>query len=343
MTLVADIFKAMFTRAALGLLFFVLVGCDGSPKVVKLEGATMGTRYTVTLLPPRGFDEKQAQKELDALLAVFTQIASTYEPQSEVNALSAMTLDEWQDISQTLSEMLLISLEVNWLTGGAFDVTVSPLVELWGFGAEQRPQRVPEVSAIEAALAETGFRHIQLDLTEPRIKLKRPVMVDLSGIAKGYGVDMVAEWLERQQVADYLVEIGGEIRAAGSSPRGDDWRVGIEKPEGFSGGVQQAIRVSGYGLATSGDYRNYFEEEGVRYSHTLDPKSGYPISHTTASVTVVAETAGYADALATGFLVLGAEKALRLAETHDLAVFVIEKGDNGFVSRWSSAFEPYLD
>jgi thiamine biosynthesis lipoprotein len=254
-----------------------------------------------------------------------------------------MTLDEWQDISQTLSEMLLISLEVNWLTGGAFDVTISPLVELWGFGAEQRPQRVPEVSAIEAALAETGFRHIQLDLTEPRIKLKRPVMVDLSGIAKGYGVDMVAEWLERQQVADYLVEIGGEIRAAGNSPRGDDWRVGIEKPEGFSGGVQQAIRVSGYGLATSGDYRNYFEEEGVRYSHTLDPKSGYPISHTTASVTVVAETAGYADALATGFLVLGAEKALRLAETHDLAVFVIEKRDNGFVSRWSSAFEPYLD
>nr|WP_246386531.1 FAD:protein FMN transferase [Litorivivens lipolytica] len=303
----------------------------------------MGTRYQVTLLPPKGFDDDEAQEQLDALLDIFNQIASTYEPKSEVNALSAMPLDEWQDISQTLSEMLLISLEVNWLTGGAFDVTVSPLVDLWGFGAERRPQQVPAASAIEAALKETGFKHIQLDLTEPRIKLKQPVMVDLSGVAKGYGVDIVAEWLDRQQVANYLVEIGGEIRAAGKSPRGDDWRVGIEKPKGLAGGVQQAIRVNGVGLATSGDYRNYFEENGKRYSHTLDPKTGYPIDHTTASVTVIAETAGYADALATGFLVLGADKALTLAETHNLAVYVIEKTDAGFSTRWSKAFEPYLD
>lgn len=329
------------------LLFFVLLlglaGCSQKSDVVKLEGDTMGTRYHITLIAPSGFEEKAAQEKIDALLAIFSEIASTYVPRSEVNAVSAMTLDEWHDISQTLWDMLLISLEVNWLTGGAFDVTVSPLVELWGFGAERREQVVPAPSAVEAALAETGFKHIQLDVSEPKLKLKAPVTVDLSGVAKGYGVDMVAQWLERQQVTNYLVEIGGEIRAAGKSPRGDDWRIGIEKPSGLSGTVQQAIRVSGVGLATSGDYRNYFEQDGRRYSHTIDPKTGYPIDHRTASVTVIAENAAYADALATGFLVLGAEKSLKLAETHDLAVLVIEKSDEGFSSSYSTAFEPYLD
>ncbi|WP_372748924.1 FAD:protein FMN transferase, partial [Litorivivens sp.] len=129
----------------------------------------------------------------------------------------------------------------------------------------------------------------------------------------------------------------------GQSARGDVWRVGIEKPQGLAAGVQQAIRVSGVGLATSGDYRNYFEDNGTRYSHTLDPKTGYPIKHRTASVTVIAENAAYADALATGLLVLGGDKALKLAETHNLAIFVIEKTDSGFETRWSKAFEPYLD
>lgn len=339
----ADSFRATLQGAALGLLFFVLAGCSQKPEVVKLSGETMGTRYHITLLPSEDFDADTAQRDLDALLQAFNQIASTYEPRSEVNAISAMTLDEWHDISHTLSDMLLISLEINWLTGGAFDVTISPLVELWGFGAERRPQHVPSQSAINAALGEVGFRHLELDLAEPRLKLKQPVTVDLSGVAKGYGVDMVAEWLQRQGIANYLVEIGGEIRAAGHSLRGDAWRVGIEKPQGLGAGVQQAIRIDGVGLATSGDYRNYFEENGKRYSHTLDPVTGFPIDHRTASVTVIAETAAYADALATGLLVLGAERALQLADTHDLAVFVIEKAESGFETRWSKAFEPYLD
>ncbi|WP_372764674.1 FAD:protein FMN transferase [Litorivivens sp.] len=339
----ADLFSSILQRAALGLLFFVIAGCSQKPELVKLSGDTMGTRYNISLMAPGDFEAEAAQQQLDALLQAFNQIASTYEPKSEVNALSAMTLEDWHDISHTLSDMLLISLEVNWLTGGAFDVTISPLVELWGFGAERRRQHVPSQSAIDAALEETGFRHLQLDLTEPRIKIKQPVTVDLSGVAKGYGVDMVAQWLERQGVANYLVEIGGEIRAAGQSARGDVWRVGIEKPQGLAAGVQQAIRVSGVGLATSGDYRNYFEDNGTRYSHTLDPKTGYPIKHRTASVTVIAENAAYADALATGLLVLGGDKALKLAETHNLAIFVIEKTDSGFETRWSKAFEPYLD
>lgn len=339
----ADTFRSIAQGAALGLLFFVVAACSQKPEVVKLSGETMGTRYHITLLPSDDFNAEKAQRDLDALLQAFNQIASTYEPRSEVNAISAMTLGEWHDISHTLSDMLLISMEINWLTGGAFDVTISPLVELWGFGAERRQQHVPSKSAIDAALDEVGFRHLELDLAEPRLKLKQPVTVDLSGVAKGYGVDMVAEWLQRQGISNYLVEIGGEIRASGHSVRGDAWRVGIEKPQGLSAGVQQAIRIDGVGLATSGDYRNYFEENGKRYSHTLNPVTGFPVDHRTASVTVIAETAAYADALATGLLVLGADRALQLADNHELAVFVIEKSETGFDTRWSKAFEPYLD
>lgn len=302
----------------------------------------MGTRYNVTAIVPEGFDRAGAQRDIDAILEAFNQIASTYIDDSEVNRVTTLPQQTWQEISQTLSDILLISLEVSWLTGGAFDVTVSPLVDLWGFGPEQRPQRIPDPQTIEVARSLIGFQHLQLDFTEPKLKKTGPVSVDLSAVAKGYGVDMLAQWLERQGVADYLVEIGGEIRAAGSSPRGDAWRIGIERPDVEGRAVEQAIRIRGVGLATSGDYRNYFEEEGVRYSHTLDPRTGYPIRHDTASVTVVAETAAYADALATGLLVLGSEKALALAETHGLAVYAIDKTPDGFKAVYSSKFAPYL-
>ncbi len=337
-------FVRLLKGAALGLLFFVVASCGGEPRLWQISGATMGTQYHISALPPKGFDREQGAKGVDALLAAFSQITSTYIPDSDVNRLSAFPLDESVDISQVLSDILLISMEVSWITGGAFDVTVSPLVELWGFGVEKREQTIPAASAIEAALEEVGFQHLELDFTEPKVKLRKPLRIDLSSVAKGYGVDMLAQWLERQGITDYLVEIGGEIRAAGKSPRGDAWRVGIEKPAGLlSAGVAEAIRVSGVGLATSGDYRNYFEKDGKRYSHTINPKTGYPITHTTASATVVAETAAYADALATGLLVLGAEKALPLAETHGIAVYLIEKTDAGFKSSYSSSFAPYLE
>ncbi len=337
----------LFTRitqgAAFGLLFFILTSCSAEPKAWKISGATMGTQYNISALPPASFDRVEGQQTIDALLEAFSQITSTYIPDSEVNRLSAFPLYEARKISEILSDILLLSMEVSWITGGAFDVTISPLVDLWGFGAEGRERQIPADSAIAAALGEVGFQHLQLDFTEPKITLKQPVRVDLSAVAKGYGVDMVAQWLERQGISDYLVEIGGEIRAAGKSPRGDAWRVGIERPEGLNAGIEKAIRVSGVGLATSGDYRNYFEKDGKRYSHTINPKTGYPITHKTASVTVVAETAAYADALATGFLVLGAEKGLPLAETHGIAVYMIEKSADGFVSSYSTAFAPYLE
>lgn len=343
MILVADLFFRVIKGAALGLLFFILAACSAEPKLWTISGETMGTSYHISALPPEDFDRESGQQTIDAVLATFSQITSTYIPDSEVNRLAAFPLDEAREISQILSDILLISMEVSWITGGAFDVTVSPLVELWGFGAERRDQGIPQASAIAAALEEVGFQHLQLDFTEPKITLTKPVRVDLSGVAKGYGVDMVALWLERQGISDYLVEIGGEIRAAGQSPRGDDWRIGIETPTGFPAGVERAIRVSGVGLATSGDYRNYFEKDGKRYSHTIDPKTGYPITHKTASVTVIAENSAYADALATGFLVLGAQKSLALAETHGIAVYLIEKADQGFKSSYSSAFAPYLE
>jgi thiamine biosynthesis lipoprotein len=164
----------------------------------------------------------------------------------------------------------------------------------------------------------------------------------LSAIAKGYGVDAIALWLESLGTKDYLLEIGGEMRVAGLSPRGDQWRIGVENPD-LLGGDSVPIRLGNIGVATSGDYRNYFEQDGVRYSHTIDPQTGRPITHNLASVTVLDPSCAFADAMATAFSVMGGDKTLKLAEQLKIPVYLIEKSADGFSRRYSSAFAPYLE
>lgn len=327
-------------KAALVLLFLFLSACSPAPEeIIQFSGETMGTTYHVTLRNPGDLRAERLKQQLDYQLAHFNQIASTYIEDSELNKLNRAPIGEWQQLSEPLYAILTMALEVSWLSGGAFDITVAPLVDLWGFGPVKREGR-PSDDALADVMDRVGYNRLQLDMLEPKLMKSAALSMDLSAIAKGYGVDAAAIWLTSLGVKDYLVEIGGEMRVAGKSPRGDAWRIGVENPAG--GGPQLAIALGDIAVATSGDYRNYFEQDGVRYSHTIDPRTGRPITHTLASVTVLDPSCAFADAMATALSVMGTERALALAEAQDLPVYIIEKGEEGFVSRYSSAFAPYL-
>jgi thiamine biosynthesis lipoprotein len=266
---------------------------------------------------------------------------STYVDDSELSYLNRTPTDQPVILSEELFEVLLMSIELSWLSGGVFDITVGPLVDLWGFGPQQH-DLVPTQSAIDEALAGTGYQHLQLNIADSSVSKTQPVSVDLSAIAKGYGVDKIAELLLAAGYKDFMVEIGGELRLQGMSPRGAPWKIAIEQPDGSFGKVHRAVSIDTGAMATSGDYRNYFEVEGQRYSHTIDPTTGWPIKHTLASVTVITESAAYADGLATAINVMGPERGLLFAEQQQLAVYLIINTEQGFEARFTEAFRPYL-
>ncbi len=312
------------------------------------SGPTMGTRYHITVLQQgdSATNQQELQQAIDQQLQLINQQMSTYIDDSELMRLNRAAVGEWVPVSANLFEVLMLSLELGWLSNGAFDITVGPLVKLWGFGPGtlEMPDAVPSESSIQSELQSLGFQNIEFDLENNQIRKKQAVSIDLSAIAKGYAADKVAELLNYAGYRDFMVEIGGELHLQGHSPRGLPWRIAIEEPvEGRLGEVHQALVLTDVGMATSGDYRNYFEQEGIRYSHTIDPATGYPIKHKLASVTVVAESAAYADGLATALNVLGPEKGLKLAESQGLAVYMMVKTEQGFESRYSNAFKVYLE
>jgi thiamine biosynthesis lipoprotein len=330
------------------LITLTLLGCGDRPfDHFKLSGPTMGTSYHITILESDSVEtnQEELQHVIDQQLLLINQQMSTYKLDSELSLLNKNLVGDWQNVSANLFDVLMMGLELGWLTNGAFDITVGPLVELWGFGpkSEELPNNVPGEQHIKDVLQNTGFEHIEFNLENNGIVKKKPVTLDLSGIAKGYAVDKVAELLLYAGYRHFMVEIGGELRLQGHSPRGTPWTIAIEQPDaGGFGEAYQAVNVSDAGMATSGDYRNYFEKEGKRYSHTIDPANGYPIDHKLASVTVIAQTSAYADGLATAISVMGSEKGLQLAQQQDLAIYMIIKTEQGFDSIASDAFKPYL-
>ena len=243
-------------------------------------------------------------------------------------------------VSSETFQVLLGAEEISLLTEGAFDVTAAPLIDLWGFGPMQPPDTVPAEEAISRARDRMGYQKLVLDADSLTIrKLDPRLRCDLSAIAKGYAVDLVAEALAREGIADYIVEVGGEVRTGGKNDAGDAWRIAIERPVPGEQVIQRIVPLSGMAMATSGGYRNFYEREGTRYTHTIDPRTGRPVTHDLASVTVVDELCVRADGLATGLLVLGPEEAYSLAVEHDLAALFLVAEEGGFSERVTPAFE----
>jgi len=321
-----------------------LAGCSGKSPAVQLAGATMGTTWHVTYVtPPGGPGQQVFLSGIARQLVGVDASMSTYREDSEISQLNRAPADTWVEVSAPFYSVLSTALEVGRESGGAYDVTVGPLVDLWGFGPARGEDAVPSRERIETARARVGQHQLRLDAEGHRVKkLLAGVTLDFSSVAKGYAVDQVALWLAQQGVTDFLVEVGGEMRVAGHSPRGDLWRVAIEQPDAAARSVAASIGLSDVSVATSGDYRNYFEVNGKRYSHSIDPRTGWPVAHELVSVTVVHPSAMVADAWATALTVLGPQQAATVANRHDLAVYFIQRDADGFIHHHTPAFERYL-
>ncbi|MFV0360076.1 FAD:protein FMN transferase [Tropicimonas sp.] len=327
----------------------LLSACFGEDEgaTVRLSGETMGTTYHVTAVGvPGDLGEEQIGAAVEEALAAVNASMSNWDPNSEVSLFNAARTTEPVDISPEFAHVMAAAGRVNAISGGKFDVTLSPLIELWGFGPKQPGEPVPADAEISAALEHVGQAEL-LSLDGGTLAKRDPlVSVNLSAIAKGYGNDAVAGALRELGVENYLVEIGGDLVAAGRNEAGETWKIGIETSETGSRSVEMVLPVGDLGMATSGDYRNFFEQDGVRYSHLIDPTTGRPITHRTTSVTVLAEDGMMADALATAMIVMGEEAGMKAAEANGLAVYFISRAEGAeetYVKKASRAFEKLRD
>lgn len=332
------------------LLFFglslFLTACEVGKRFEarNFSGHIMGTTYNVMVVADPGETLPQDLGEtIAAWLAQVNQSMSTYLADSELSEVNAAAVGEWVSVSPMLAEVLEEARAISELSGGAFDVTVGPLVDLWGFGPVDTGDQVPSTTALSAARERVGFNHLRMRSEPPAIRKLRDIRIDLSAIAKGFAADYASQQLKALGFENHLVEIGGDLLVSGHNATGQAWRIGVEKPAFERGGVQQAIAGSDLGVATSGDYRNFFSQDGQIYSHILDPRLGKPVQRDLASVTVIAETAARADGLATAFSVMGAEEALALAAEHQIPLYLIVRQGQNIETRQSAAFEAYLD
>jgi len=326
------------------LMVILLLGCDQASKPLFLEGSTMGTTYHITLLKvPQQIKKDQLKQEVDKLLAEINQQMSTYKKDSELSLLNQNPSTDWIPISKALLTVIQEALRISALSEGAFDITVGPLVNLWGFGPKWQEDKMPTQEEINQLKQKVNYQYLSIQLDPPAIKKTKPdVYIDLSGIAKGYGVDVIANFIEKQGILNYLIEIGGELRTKGSNPQGEAWKVAVEKPIPNIRTVQTVVPVHDAGIATSGDYRNFFELNGRRFSHIIDPKTGEPVQTNVVSATILdSKSCMTADAWAKVPIVMGAEKALALADRENIAMYLLIKEGDQFISKSSRAFQTW--
>lgn len=324
---------------------FVLAGCDQRGVTVKLAGETMGTVYSVQIVTNADQAEVESiSARVDSLLIQVNNQMSTYQEDSELSRFNSAPPGAWFPVSAELATLIDQAGVLHDLSEGAFDVTVGPLVNLWGFGPSFAPSGVdgrapPTQQTIKATIERIGQERVRVRHSPPALYKSSALYLDLSAIAKGYAVDVLADMLGTSGLTSYLVEIGGEIRAHGYNAQGLPWRIGIERPDIHSRGmVLKTINVVNSAVATSGDYRNFFVHDGVRYSHMIDARTGWPVRHELAAVTVLAESAAYADGLATLLYILGPEKGLSVAESQKLAALFVVRQDEGYFELSTSYF-----
>lgn len=298
--------------------------------LVTFSGATMGTRYAVTL----GEREYHAalQKQVDARLAEINGRMSTYDQNSELSRFNQYRGDDWFPVSNDTAQVVKFALEVAKITDGAFDPTVGPAVNLWGFGPAGRRKKPPTDVEVAEALKRIGYSRLEVRQDPPALrKAQADLYLDLSAVAKGYAVDEVADLLARNGSRDSLVVIGGEIRVSGRKPDGSHWRIGIEEPDTEGRVLERKVQIENAAIGTSGDWQNSFNHEGERYSHVIEPRTGRPVRHNVAGVTVIADRAMQTDAWATALLVMGAEQGAKWCEQHQVAALFFVRNSDGTV------------
>ncbi len=332
-------------RLAWALVLATLTACSSEkpPEPWTLQGETMGTTWSVRIARGAAAEDflPNLQKNVQDMLDRVDNEMSTYVEESELSRFNRAPKGEWYPASPYLAGVIRNAMTLGLLTDGAFDITVGPLVDLWGFGAgSSGPGRVPDEAEIQLAMKQIGTRYVAIRREPLAIRKSIDgIQLDLSAIAKGHGVDRVNDYLHGQNVTAFLVEVGGEIRASGERSPGQPWKVAIEKPTRLGRAVHRTLALKDMAVATSGDYRNFFEVNGEVYSHTIDPRTGRPVQHELASTTVVAPTCELADGWATALTVIGPEAAYDLAVERDLAVMLLTRRDGKLHERLTPAFQ----
>lgn len=335
-------YNRRFNTLILLFLPFLIWSCSNAPSEVHLTGPTMGTSYNVKFWSESEVDAAALQTKIDLELARVNKLMSTYDPKSELSLFNQSDSVEVYPLSADTLKVMKEAIRIGGLSNGYLDITVGPLVNLWGFGPQAKPEKVPDQQTIDRAKRKTGLDKLRV-LDGGVQKSHTNMYVDLSTIAKGFGVDQVAEIVEQAGISNYLVEIGGEMRVAGLKATGVQWRIAIEKPVTQERVAQKVIQIGNNAIATSGDYRNYYEENGKRYSHLIDPKTGYPIQHNLVSVTVIHPSSMVADGFATALNVMGKETGLQMALQNNLAVMLITKENGEFKEYTTPEFRTYLN
>jgi thiamine biosynthesis lipoprotein len=323
---------------ALVVLAGVLCGCGNGDSLETFGGPTMGSTYSIKYVRREGLPApKDVQAEVEKILADVDQQMSTYRSDSDIERFNDLPTNRCQKMPASILKLIRVGEQLSEQSEGSYDLTVEPLLNLWGFGPQAREKKVPSAQALAEVRQRVGYQHLRID--RDQLCKDAAVEVDFNSIAAGYAVDTIAARLEAMGIHDYLAEATGELKAAGRKLDGLPWRIALEEPRDDQQVAQKIIAVDGYGVSTSGDYRNYFQQDGRRYSHTFDARTGAPILHTLASVTVIHPSALMADGLSTLLLILGPERGWDYAQAHDIGAFFVIRADTGFVTRTNQAFE----
>jgi thiamine biosynthesis lipoprotein len=316
-------------------------GCSSEPAQITLEGRTMGTTWTVRVAGVPESERARLQPLLDTRLDELSRVFSHFDPESELSAFNNQDDDSWFTMSADLATVVEQALRVSAESDGAFDITVAPAVDAWGFGPRAPTGQRPDAAQLQFAQQHSGYRKLELRRDVPAIRKLDPLLrLDLSAIAKGYAVDQLAYLLESYGMHNFMVEIGGEVRTAGVRPDGKGWRIGIDSPDSALP-IEYVIAPGDAGVATSGNYRNFYMLDGKKFAHTIDPDTASPVDNGLESVTVIAPDTMQADAYATAIMVLGPEAGLAFAERLELSVLLMVSDPTVPAVRTAS-FEPYL-
>lgn len=323
----------------LTVMSLALAGCQPAQRIEVLSGLTMGSTYTIKYVSHSGTPAADAAGvAVQGILDEVDRQMSTYRADSDLSRFNRLPAGSCEAMPEPVLQLVRYAGELSELSDGQFDITIHPLLDVWGFGPGSREQRVPSADEIAAAQERMGHRHLRIE--DNQLCKEIDLKLDLNSIAAGYTVDRIAEHFEEMGIGSYMIEVTGELIAKGRKPDNSPWRIALEQPVGKGERVlHRVLEIDGWGVNTSGDYRNYFEEDGVRFSHTLNPKSGAPIAHNLAAVTVIDRSALAADGLGTLLLVVGLEEGMELARKHDIAALFVTREKEEFRSHASPVFE----
>lgn len=328
-------------RKALLLILMLLSACDQQPTLERLGGPTMGSSYSIQYVRnPGGPAPDQVREAVETILHEIDASYSTYRDDSVVSRFNQLPANQCLVIPQDMLELVTFGQHLADVSEGSFDLSVEPLLNLWGFGPQARQEQVPDPQALALARQRVGYRHLHID--GERLCKDVALELDFNSIAAGHAVDLIAERLRAMGIDSFVAEATGELQAAGRKPDGSPWRIALELPREDRQIARQVFAIDGLSVSTSGDYRNYFEDNGRRYSHTFDARLGRPVAHGLAAVTVLDRSALIADGYSTLLLILGPERGWDFAVAHGIAAVLVTRAEGGFVSRSTPGFQRVL-